>query len=102
MALPSPVEWAKAAAKAWRCSDDWSSFPASEQRGFEFARKLTRYPGRLTVEDIDSLKHEFGAERAIFVLMYASRCNYMTRISNGFQLTLERENVFFDYYSDGK
>ena len=36
-----------------------------------------------------------------FVLTYASRCNYMTRISNGFQLTLERENVFFDYYSDG-
>ncbi len=83
-------------------SDDWSSFPAPEQRGFEFARKLTRYPGRLTVEDIDTLKHEFGAERAIFVLMYASRCNYMTRISNGFQLTLERDNVFFDYYSDGK
>ena len=26
----------------------------------------------------------------------------MTRISNGFQLRLERENVFFDYYSDDK
>ena len=32
--------------------------------------------------------------------MYASRCKYMTRISNGFQLTLERENVFFEYYAD--
>jgi hypothetical protein len=31
---------------------------------------------------------------------YASRCNYMTRISNGFQLSLERDNVFFEYYAD--
>jgi alkylhydroperoxidase family enzyme len=80
--------------------DDWSSFPAEEQRAFAFARKLTMYPGRVTVEDIETLKHDFGTERALFVLTYASRCNYMTRISNGFQLTLERENVFFDYYSD--
>ena len=53
------------------------------------------------MKDIETLKHDWGAERALFVLTYASRCNYMTRISNGFQLTLERENVFFDYYSDG-
>ena len=82
--------------------DDWSSFPAPEQRGFAFARKLTRYPGKVTVEDIETLKHDFGTERALFLLVYASRCNYMTRISNGFQLTLERDNVFFEYYSDEK
>jgi alkylhydroperoxidase family enzyme len=82
--------------------DDWSSFPPAEQHGFAFARKLTKYPGRVTGEEIETLKHDFGAERALFVVMYASRCNYMTRISNGFQLTLERENVFFDYYSDEK
>jgi len=90
---------------AQRCQllsgDDWSSFPPEEQRGFAFARKLTRNPGRVTIEDIETLKHDFGPERALFVMMYASRCNYMTRISNGFQLTLERDNVFFDYYSDG-
>jgi hypothetical protein len=80
--------------------DDWSSFPAEEQRAFAFARKLTKYPGRVTDEDIDTLKHDFDTERALFILTYASRCNYMTRISNGFQLRLERENVFFDYYSD--
>jgi alkylhydroperoxidase family enzyme len=80
--------------------DDWSSFPPAEQRAFAFARKLTRYPGRISPEDVETVKHDFGAERALFVLMYASRCNYMTRISNGLQLTLERDNVFFDYYSD--
>jgi alkylhydroperoxidase family enzyme len=80
--------------------DDWSSFPAVEQRAFAFARKLTKYPWRITDEEIDTLKHDFDTERALFILTYASRCNYMTRISNGFQLRLERENVFFDYYSD--
>ena len=79
---------------------DWSSFPAEEQRAFAFARKLTRYPGRISTEDINSLKHDHGADRAIFLLMYACRCNYMTRISNGFQLSLERDNVFYEYYAD--
>jgi alkylhydroperoxidase family enzyme len=80
--------------------NDWSSFPAAEQRAFAFARKLTRYPGRISSEDIDTLTHDFGTEGALFLLMYACRCNYMTRISNGFQLSLERDNVFFEYYSD--
>jgi alkylhydroperoxidase family enzyme len=79
---------------------DWSSFAPEEQRAFAFARKLTRYPARISTEDIDSLKQDFGPERALFLLMYACRCNYMTRISNGFQLGLERDNVFFDYYAD--
>jgi hypothetical protein len=81
---------------------DWSSFPAAEQRAFVFARKLIRYSARISVEDIDMLKHDFGTERAFFALVYACRCNYMTRISNGFQLGLERDNVFFEYYSDEK
>ncbi len=79
---------------------DWSSFRPEEQRAFGFARKLTREPGQITTKDVDSLKADFGPQSALFLLMYASRCNYMTRISNGFQLTLERDNVFFDYYSD--
>ena len=40
-----------------------------------------------------------GADRALIVALNASRYNYMTRISNGFQLKLERENVFYDYYN---
>jgi hypothetical protein len=46
------------------------------------------------------LNHDFGTEGALFWLMYACRCNDMTRISNGFQLSLERDNVFFEYYAD--
>jgi len=80
--------------------NDWSSFPPEEQRAFAFARKLTKDPARISARDIDALNHDFGPERAVFLLMYACRCNYMTRISNGFQLGLERDNVFFEYYSD--
>jgi alkylhydroperoxidase family enzyme len=80
--------------------NDWSSFPAEEQRALAFARKLTRYPARISPDDIDMLKRDFGTERALYLLKYAARCSYMTRISNGFQLGLERDNVFYDYYSD--
>jgi alkylhydroperoxidase family enzyme len=81
---------------------DWSSFPPEEQRAFAFARKLTRDPGTISAADIEGLKRDFGPERALYTLVYACRCNYMTRISNGFQLSLERENVFHEYYSDDK
>lgn len=81
-------------------SNDWSSFPPSEQHAFAFARKLTRDPGSIGDDDVQRLVSDFGLERAVNVLVYASRCNYMVRVSNGFQLSLERDNVFLDYYSD--
>lgn len=80
-------------------SADWSSFPPAEQRAFAFTRKLTETPGEITSTDIQQLQQDFGPERALLILFNASRYHYMTRISNGFQLTLERENVFFDYYN---
>jgi alkylhydroperoxidase family enzyme len=79
--------------------DDWSSFPPAEQHAFAFARKLTKHPWKISDADIAGLKSDFGQDRAMIVILNASRYHYMTRISNGFQLTLERENVFFDYYN---
>ena len=79
--------------------DDWSSFPKAEQHAFAFARKLTKSPAGINQADIDQLKADFGADRALIVAFNASRYHYMTRISNGFQLKLERENVFYDYYN---
>lgn len=80
-------------------SDDWSSFKPEEQRAFAFARKLTKSPWTISDSDVTGLVDGFGADRAIIVMLNASRYHYMTRISNGFQLTLERENVFYDYYN---
>jgi alkylhydroperoxidase family enzyme len=78
--------------------DDWSCFPPAEQRALAFARKLTRTPGEVTKRDVQGIVKDFGTDPALSILMYACRCNYMVRISNGFQLSLERDNVFFDYY----
>ncbi len=80
-------------------SNDWSSFTPAEQHAFAFGRKLTTAPWNVSQEDIQQLKRDLGADRALIVALNASRYNYMTRISNGFQLKLERENVFYDYYN---
>ena len=78
--------------------DDWSDFAPAEQRAFAFAQKLAATPGKISRNDVAELQQGFGSDRAIIVMLHASRYHYMTRISNGFQLTLERENVFYDYY----
>jgi alkylhydroperoxidase family enzyme len=79
--------------------DDWSSFPPEQRRTFAFARKLTQTPGDISAADIQVLRKDFGPEGALIVALSASRYHYMTRISNGFQLTLERDNVFYDYWN---
>jgi hypothetical protein len=79
--------------------DDWSSFPPEEQRAFAFARTLTRAPWTVTAEDIRGLERDFGSERTLAVIYNSCWGNYMTRVSNGFQLRLERDNIFFDGFS---
>ncbi len=79
--------------------NDWTSFSESEQDALAFARTLTMTPSLISQNDIDRLRRGFGDQRALFTMLNASRYNYMTRISNGFQLTLESENVFWDYYN---
>jgi alkylhydroperoxidase family enzyme len=79
--------------------DDWSSFPPEEQRAFAFARTLTHAPWTVTAEDIRGLEHDFGSERTLAVIYNSCWGNYMTRVSNGFQLRLERDNIFFDGFS---
>ncbi|WP_422922903.1 carboxymuconolactone decarboxylase family protein [Singulisphaera sp. PoT] len=79
--------------------DDWSSFPPAEQRAFAYARKLTRAPWTVNTDDIRSLDKDFGHDLALGVIYNACWGNYMTRVSNGFQLRLERDNIFFDSFS---
>ena len=79
--------------------DDWSDFTPAEQAALSFARKLTKTPSQINKDDIQVLRDGFGDQRALFIMLNASRYNYMTRISNGFQLTLESENVFWEYYN---
>lgn len=78
---------------------DWSAFPVAEQHAYAFARKLSKTPWEISDDDVRQLQKDFGKDRALLVMFNASRYHYMTRISNGFQLTLEKENVFFQYYN---
>jgi hypothetical protein len=75
---------------------DWSAFPPAERVAFDYARKVSLAPGDITDEDIHELVRHLGPERTLDVIWWLSRCHYMTRVADAFQLPLERENVFAD------
>ncbi len=77
-------------------SNDWSAFPPEEQRAYAYARKLSRTPWSLTAADYATLVKDLGEAQAMSTFWWLCRGLYMTRISDGFQLPLERENVFED------
>ena len=82
-------------------SDDWSSFPPAEQRAYAYARKLTKTPWELTTADYKVLEQDLGPDRAMATFWWLCRGLYMTRVSDGFHLPLERDNVFADFFGNG-
>lgn len=77
---------------------DWSAFTEPQQQALAFARKNTQTPAKIDRSDIDTVRKAYGDQQAFYICLQTSRYNYMTRISNGFQLTLEKGNPFWDYY----
>ncbi len=77
-------------------SGDWSTFSKGEQAAFQFAKKLTEAPTTVGQSDVQSLRETLGDTRAIDMIWWSSRCQFMTKVSDAFQLRLERENVFAD------
>jgi hypothetical protein len=75
-------------------SGDWSSFSPGDRAAFAFARKQAEKPASINRSDIQELVSHFGKARALDIIWWACRCHYMTRVADGFQLPLERENVF--------
>jgi alkylhydroperoxidase family enzyme/thiol-disulfide isomerase/thioredoxin len=73
---------------------DWASFPPAEQRAYAYARKLSRTPWEMSSDDYKSLESDWGSKKAMGLFWWMCRGLYMTRISDGFQLPLERDNVF--------
>ena len=73
---------------------DWSAFPEVEQRAYAYARKLSLSPWDLTPDDYRVLVADLGPDKAMATFWWLCRGLYMTRVSDGFQLPLERENVF--------
>ena len=81
--------------------DDWSCFPPEEQHAFAYARKLTKTPWDLTTRDFKLLETDMGPAKAMATFWWLCRGLYMTRVSDGFQLPLERDNVFADFFGKG-
>jgi alkylhydroperoxidase family enzyme len=75
-------------------SGDWSFFPPGDRAAFLFARKQAKEPWSITAQDVQRLTAHFGPERTLDVIWWACRCHYMTRVADGFQIPLERDNVF--------
>jgi hypothetical protein len=73
---------------------EWSDFPPAERTAYVFARKQARTPWAVTADDVHQLVDGFGLARALDVVWWSCRCHYMTRVADGFQIPLERENVF--------
>ena len=78
-------------------SNDWSAFPEKEQRAYAFARKLTKTPWTMKPEDFVGLEKDYGERDAMAIFFWLCRGLYMTRVSDGFALQLESDNVFADF-----
>ena len=83
-------------------SDDWSAFSPAEQHAYAYARKLSKTPWKLTAGDFQTLADDLGPANAMATFWWLCRGLYMTRVSDGFALPLERDNVFEDITPDKK
>lgn len=70
-----------------------SAATAEERAALAFARKQASDP-RVSDADVDRLVTAFGCHRAWQVIWWASRCHYMTKVADAFQLPLEQGNPF--------
>ena len=68
-----------------------------EQRAYAFARKLTKTPWAMKPEDFVGLEKDYGERDAMAIFFWLCRGLYMTRVSDGFALQLESDNVFADF-----
>jgi hypothetical protein len=82
------------AATTRRLAEGGAGWSAAEKAAFAFARKQSGDPTSISDADIQELERQFGPDRAWQVVWWASRCHYMTRVADAFQLPLERENPF--------
>ena len=78
-----------------RLAGDWSTFSAAERAALAFTRKHAQDPTSVTDADVRELERHYGPAGAWHVVWWASRCHYMTKVADAFQLPLERENPFW-------
>lgn len=67
---------------------------SAEQLAFAFTRKQAAEPWSITDEDVSRLMQAYGRSRAWQIIWWVSRCHYMTKVADAFQLPLESGNPF--------
>ncbi|MFO0880300.1 MAG: hypothetical protein U0840_23395 [Gemmataceae bacterium] len=77
-----------------KLAGDWADLPPEQRAAYAFARKQAREPASITRADLAELARPLGAQKALQVAFWASRCHYMTRVADAFQLPLESDNPF--------
>ena len=77
-----------------KLNGDWQGFTPAEQAALAFTRKQAQDPASIKDEDIQELVKHWGTAGAWQVIWWASRCHYMTKVADAFQLLLEQENPF--------
>ena len=77
-----------------RLAADAKGQTPAEKVAFAFARKQSAEPWAVTDADVAALEKEFGTAKAWQVIWWASRCHYMTKVADAFQLPLEQDNPF--------
>ena len=80
--------------KTRRLAGDGADWTPAEKVAFAFTRKQAKEPWAITDTDIAGLEKEFGRAKAWQVIWWASRCHYMTKVADAFQLPLEQDNPF--------
>jgi AhpD family alkylhydroperoxidase len=82
---------------------DDSALTARELTAVEFARKLTKEPGKVTDDDFEKLKREFGEQGAVEVVLQTGAFAFMNRFTDGLRLPSEDEAVktYQEVYGDG-
>lgn len=76
---------------------DWSEFSPAEQAAFSLASVMTHAPWAVTDADLTRAQVALGRERALDAVWWIARCQFMTKVSDAFQLSLERDNAFKDF-----
>lgn len=82
------------AATTRRLAEGGTGASAAERAAFAFTRKQARDPASITDDDVRTLEANYGRDKAWHVIWWASRCHYMTKVADAFQLPLERDNPF--------
>lgn len=78
-----------------RLAGDWSDLNEADRAALTFARKQAKKPAAISDADVAELEKKCGQDKAWQVIWWASRCHYMTKVADAFQLPLEHENPFW-------